>query len=277
MAIEPNIAHVRAPEAWALGYDGTGLVVASIDTGVRYTHQALVGQYRGNNGDGTFDHNYNWYNPYNPSDDVPRDGNGHGTHTMGTMVGDDDGANQIGIAPGAEWMACAGCPDGSCWEDSLLGCGEFMAAPTDLSGANPNPDMRPNVVNNSWGDCGQEYDPWFADVVDGWLAAGVYPVFSNGNASNCGYPAPPGLNTVGNPARYGNVTGVGSSGEQNGQYATHSNWGPTDNLDIINPVEGFAMMKPQVLAPGVSIRSSVPTSDTSYQDGWLALPCLLLM
>jgi len=133
------------------------------------------------------------------------------------------------------------------------------------------------VVNNSWGDCGQEYDPWFADVVDGWLAAGVYPVFSNGNASNCGYPAPPGLNTVGNPARYGNVTGVGSSGEQNGQYATHSNWGPTDNLDIINPVDTFANMKPQVLAPGVSIRSSVPTSDTSYQDGWLALPCLLLM
>ena len=267
-AIEPNIAHVQAPEAWDLGYDGTGLVVSSIDTGVRYTHQALVGQYRGNNGDGTFDHNYNWYNPHTPSDNVPRDGNGHGTHTMGTMVGDDGGANQIGIAPGAEWMACAGCPDGTCWDDSLLGCGEFMAAPTDLTGANPNPDMRPNVVNNSWGDCGRSYDPWFADVVDGWLAAGVYPVFSNGNSSNCGYSSPPGLNTVGNPARYGNVTGVGSTGEQNGQYATHSNWGPTDNLDTINPVEGFAMMKPQVLAPGVSIRSSVPTSDTSYQDGW---------
>ncbi len=268
MAIEPNITHVNAPDAWALGYDGTGLIVANIDTGVRYSHQALVGSYRGNNGDGTFDHNYNWYNPYDPSDNVPRDGNGHGTHTMGTMVGDDGGANQIGIAPGAEWMACAGCPDGSCWDVSLLGCGEFMAAPTDLNGENPNPDMRPNVVNNSWGDCGQTYDDWYADVVDGWLAAGVYPVFSNGNASNCGYPAPPGLNTVGNPARYGNVTGVGSSGEQNGQYATHSNWGPTDNLDIINPVDTFANMKPQVLAPGVSIRSSVPTSDTSYQDGW---------
>src|SRR5690606_3690126 len=60
-AIEPNIAHVNAPEAWALGYDGTGLVVANIDTGVRYSHEALVGSYRGNNGDGTFDHNYNWY------------------------------------------------------------------------------------------------------------------------------------------------------------------------------------------------------------------------
>lgn len=266
-AIEPNITHVKAPEAWALGFDGSGLVVANIDTGVRFSHQALVGQYRGNNG-GTFDHNYNWFNPDDLGDNVPRDGHGHGTHTMGTMVGDDGSANQIGIAPGAEWMACAGCPDGDCTDSALLGCAEFMAAPTDLTGANANPDMRPNVVNNSWGDCGQTYDPWFAEVIDGWHAAGVYPVFSNGNASNCGYPAPPGLNTVGNPARSGNVTGVGSSGTNNGLYATHSNWGPTDDPDTVNPVEGYAMLKPQVIAPGVSIRSSVPNSDTSYEDGW---------
>ena len=96
---------------------------------------------------------------------------------------------------------------------------EFFAAPWDLTGANANPDKRPNAVNNSWGDCSRSYDPWYQDVVDAWHAAGIYPVFSNGNASNCGYPAPPGLNTVGNPARYGNVTGVGSSGRDNGQYA----------------------------------------------------------
>lgn len=106
--IEPNIAHVLAPEAWDLGFDGAGLVVANIDTGVRYTHQALVGQYRGNNGDGTFNHNYNWLNPVTASDNVPRDGNGHGTHTMGTMVGDDGGSNQIGIAPvPSGWLVLA--------------------------------------------------------------------------------------------------------------------------------------------------------------------------
>jgi len=150
MAIEPNIAHVRAPEAWALGYDGTGLVVASIDTGVRYTHQALVGQYRGNNGDGTFDHNYNWYNPYNPSDDVPRDGNGHGTHTMGTMVGDDDPTltYQVGMAPNAQWIACKGCESTKCSEIALNACADWILAP------NNNPDNRPNVVNNSWGGGG---------------------------------------------------------------------------------------------------------------------------
>ncbi|HPR35155.1 MAG TPA: S8 family serine peptidase [Anaerolineaceae bacterium] len=266
-AIEPNLTHVNADDVWAMGIDGAGLVIANIDTGVRYSHQALVGQYRGNLG-GTFDHNYNWFNPDDLGDDVPRDGNGHGTHTMGTMVGDDGSANQIGIAPGAEWIACAGCPDGSCTDTALLGCAEFIAAPTDLTGNNADPDLRPNAVNNSWGDCGQTYDPWFADVIDAWHAVGTYPIFSNGNASNCGYSAPPGLNTVGNPARSGNVTGVGSSGEQNGLYASHSNWGPTDNMDTVNPTDGYDELKPQVLAPGVSIRSSVPTSDTSYEDGW---------
>ena len=266
-AIEPNLTHVNADDVWALGIDGAGLVVANIDTGVRYSHQALIGQYRGNNG-GTFDHNYSWWDPYGDHPTLPADDNGHGSHTMGTMVGDDGGSNQIGIAPGAEWMACRGCNTSSCTDVALLGCGQFIAAPTDLTGNNPDPDMRPNAVNNSWGDCETTYDSWYEGPINAWLAAGVYPIFSNGNASNCGYSSPPGLNTVGNPARSGNVTGVGSSGEQNGQYASHSNWGPTDNLDTVNPVDTFANMKPQVLAPGVSIRSSTPGSDTEYQDGW---------
>ena len=185
-SIEPNLTHINADDVWGLGYTGAGLVIANIDTGVRYSHQALVNQYRGNMGGGSFNHNYNWFNPDNLSDNTPRDGHGHGTHTMGTMVGDDSGSNQIGIAPGAEWIACAGCPDGGCTDSALLGCGQFMAAPTDLTGANANPDMRPIAVNNSWGDCGQTYDDWYAGPINAWLAAGVYPVFSNGNSSNCG-------------------------------------------------------------------------------------------
>ncbi len=266
-AIEPNIAHVGADQAWAQGYTGEGIVVANIDTGVRYTHQALVNHYRGNLG-GTFDHNYNWWDPYGDHPTSPADDNGHGSHTMGTMVGDDGGANQIGMAPGAKWIACRGCNTNQCSDTALLQCAEFMAAPWDLNQANANPDKRPNAVNNSWGDCAQSYDPWYQGVVDAWHAAGIYPVFSNGNASNCGYPTPPGLNTVGNPARYGNVTGVGSTGRDNGQYAPHSNWGPTDNPDTVNPHPGWEDLKPQVLAPGVNIRSSVNTGDSAYQGGW---------
>lgn len=262
MAIEANIEHVNAPDVWDLGYTGVGYTVANIDTGVRLTHQAVVNQYRGNNG-GTFTHDYNWRDPYN-NHVTPADDNGHGTHTMGTMVGNDGGANQIGMAPGAEWMACRGCNTSSCTDTALLTCAEFIAAPTRVDGTEPDPDLRPDVVNNSWGDCGQSYDNWYQGVVNAWHAAGVYPVFSNGNAGNCGYNSPPGLNTVGNPARYGNVTGVGSTGRSNGTYATHSNWGPTDNPDTVNPTDSFANLKPQVLAPGVSIRSSVNTGDSAY-------------
>jgi len=129
--------------------------------------------------------------------------------------------------------------------------------------SSPDPSKRPHVVNNSWGDCDTSYDGWYQGSVDSWHAAGVYPIFSNGNASNCGYSSPPGCNTVGNPGRYGNVTGVGSTGQSNGAYATHSNWGPTDNADIVNP-NGFPSIKPQVAAPGVSIRSSLSGSDSSY-------------
>ncbi len=268
LAVDSNIAHVNAPQAWALGYTGAGLVVANIDTGVRYTHQALVNQYRGNLGGGSFNHNYNWYDPNFPSYSYPYDDHGHGTHTMGTMLGNDGAANQIGMAPGAQWIACRGCATSNCTDAALLACAQFVAAPTNLAGSNPNPSLRAHVVNNSWGDCGWSYDPRYQSAVNAWHAAGIYPVFSNGNTSNCGYSAPPGLNTVGNPARYGNVTGVGSTGNSNGLYASHSNWGPTDNLDTVNPKPGFANMKPQVVAPGVNIRSAIPTSDSSYQSGW---------
>jgi hypothetical protein len=290
-AVESNITHVGAPDVWALGYTGTGIVVASIDTGARFTHEALVEQYRGNLGGGTFDHNYNWWDPYDNTT-VPSDPNNHGSHVTGTMVGHDGDANEIGMAPGATWIACMGFNPGST-RPGLLECAEFIAAPWDLNQANPDADRRPHVVNNSWGSCDDDYDDWFQGVVDTWHAAGIYPVFINHNNSNCGYAAPPGLNTVANPGRYGNVTSVGSTGTSNGQYANHSNWGPTDNLDTVNPhPDGYANIKPQVVAPGVSIRASGKDSDTHYYLStgtsmsaphvaglvalmWQAAPCLI--
>ncbi len=290
-AVEANISHVKADQAWGLGIDGSGLVVAGIDTGVRYTHEVLLPHYRGNLGGGVFDHNYSWLSGDGGSP-TPSDGHGHGTHTMGTMVGDDGGANQVGMAPGATWIACSGCPNGNCTTAALLTCAQWVAAPYPVGNpGSPDPARRPHVVNNSWGDCGQSYDPWYQGVVDSWHAAGVYPVFANVNAGNCWYPYPPGCNTVGNPGRYGNVTGVGSTGQSNGQYASHSNWGPTDDPDTVNP-NGYPTVKPQVVAPGVDIRSAVSSGNSAYAswDGtsmsaphvaglvalvWQAGPCLV--
>src|SRR5690606_23274644 len=148
-AVEWGIANINADDVWTeFGVTGEELVIANIDTGVDYTHPALVNQYRGNNGDGTFDHNYNWFDAAGAGSDEPVDFEGHGTHTMGTMVGSDGGDNQIGVAPGARWIAANGCCP---TDEALITSGEWMLAPTDLNGENPLPSMRPHIINNSWG------------------------------------------------------------------------------------------------------------------------------
>ncbi len=150
-AVEWNISKVNADDVWSdFGATGSGIIVSNIDTGVQWDHPALVTQYRGGGGG---DHNHNWWDPYGYGPTVPYDFHGHGTHTMGTMVGDDGGANQIGMAPDATWFTCQGFDQntGYGYNAELLECAEFILAPWDLTGANANPDMRADVVNNSWG------------------------------------------------------------------------------------------------------------------------------
>ena len=118
--IEWSVAQVHAPEVWALGYKGAGVVVAGADTGYQWDHPALKLKYRGWNG--AANHNYNWHdaihdagsgNPCGSDSPFPCDDFGHGTHTMGTMVGDDGGANKIGVAPSAKWIGCRNMDDGA--------------------------------------------------------------------------------------------------------------------------------------------------------------------
>lgn len=258
-----NLLHIEVDRAWALGFNGEGIVVGSIDSGVRYTHEALIDAYRGNLGEGVFNHNYHWWdaveNRAEPYDDV-----GHGTHITGIMVGARSTGEEIGVATGASWVACKAIQEnGNGLGTDFIKCGQFMIAPTNLEGLNPNPNLRPHVVNNSWGDCENNYDGWYEGVIDAWLAAGIYPVFANGNATNCGYDVPPGLGTVSNPARSPQVTAVGSTSREDGELASHSTWGPTDKPDTINP-NGYPLIKPQVVAPGVEIPSAYASGDRDY-------------
>ncbi|MEW6152470.1 MAG: Ig-like domain-containing protein [Actinomycetota bacterium] len=240
-AVEWNVAAIKAPEAWGeYGARGEGIVVANIDTGVQYDHPALVGRYRGNTGTG-FDHDYNWYDPArvcgNPSV-TPCDNQGHGTHTMGTVLGAGvDGQPAIGVAPGATWVAAKGCESNYCSTSSLLGAGQWVLAPTDMAGGNPRPDLRPNVVNNSWSGGGQNF--WYQDVVEAWVASGIFPVFSNGNSG-------PGCNSSGSPADYPEAYAVGASTSA-GAIASFSSRGSPAGL-----------VKPDITAPGQSVRSSTP-------------------
>ncbi|GII63376.1 hypothetical protein Skr01_34610 [Sphaerisporangium krabiense] len=256
-AVEWNIDRVRAPQVWSeLGTRGEGVVVASIDSGVDYTHPALAAQYRGRLPGGGVDHNYNWYDPSGSCPSAaPCDENGHGTHTMGTMVGDDGGANAIGVAPGARWIAARGCETDECSDASLLAAGQWMLAPTDLNGRNPRPDLAPDIVNNSWGGSG--FDPWYKEIVEAWVAAGIFPAFANGN-----------------------LTGAGcDSSHSPGQYVSSYSAGA---FDVNNAIAGFSTrgagengeFKPNIAAPGVNVRSSIPGGYASGSGTSMASPHL---
>ncbi|MEU7551478.1 S8 family serine peptidase [Streptomyces sp. NPDC044571] len=238
-AVEWNIDRIKAPQVWdQFGVRGEGIVVANIDSGVDYTHPAVNRQYRGRNADGTYDHNHNWFDPAGVcAGAAPCDNNDHGTHTMGTMVGDDGGA-KTGVAPGARWIAAKGCETNSCSEASLLASGQWIVAPTDLNGQNPRPDLAPHIVNNSWGS--STHDDWYQQIVDTWRAAGIFPAFSNGNAG-------PGCATSGSPGDYANSYSSGAF-DINGAIASFSSRGA-------GPA---GIVKPNIAAPGVNVRSSVP-------------------
>ncbi|QNE79484.1 S8 family serine peptidase [Streptomyces finlayi] len=237
-AVEWNLDRINAPKVWNdLGVRGDGIVVANIDSGVQFDHPAVAAKYRGLKADGTYDHAYNWFDPTKVcTGTAPCDNNGHGTHTMGTMVGDDGGGNQVGVAPGARWIAAKGCGTSSCARETLLASGQWMVAPTDASGANPRPDLAPDVVNNSWG--ANVIDTWYKATVQSWRDAGIFPAFSNGNAG-------PGCNTSGSPGAYSNSYSSGA-------------------FDINNAIASFSSrgtgeagtLKPNLSAPGVNIRSS---------------------
>ncbi len=247
--IEWGVALVNADDVWnTYGVTGTGIVVANIDSGVEWTHDALENAYRGNDGD----HNYNWYHPTSPAgcdgSAAPCDNDGHGTHTMGTMVGDDGGNNQIGVAPGATWVACKGCEGNSCSFEALLMCADWTLAPTDLNGLNPDPSQRPNIVNNSWGGSGGDF--WYAGAVTAWRASGIFPQFSGGNRG-------PSCSVSGSPGDYG-ISFSAAAVDINSVVAGFSSRGPAAVTGIL---------KPDISGPGASVRSSVPGNSYALFSG----------
>ncbi|MEU4265370.1 S8 family serine peptidase [Streptomyces argenteolus] len=233
-AAEWNVDRVNAPRVWSeFGVKGEGVVVANIDSGVQYDHPALRAAYRGTKADGTYSHDYNWFDPASVcATAAPCDNNGHGTHTMGTMAG----ADGIGVAPGVKWIAAKGCATSSCARDTLLASGQWVVAPTDSTGAAPRPDLAPDVVNNSWG--ANVYDAWYRDTVQSWRDAGIFPAFSNGNNG-------PACSTSGSPGSYTNSYSSGAF-DINNAIASFSARGTGENAEI----------KPDLAAPGVNVRSA---------------------
>lgn len=260
--IEWNIAKVRAPEVWTAGYKGQGVVVGGQDTGYQWDHPALKTRYRGWNGS-VASHDYHWHDAIHKggvsncpaNSPAPCDDHSHGTHTMGTMVGDDGAANRIGMAPGARWIGCRNMDQGVGSPATYAECYQWFIAPTRLNGSGANPAMAPDVINNSWSCLAQEgcTDPDILRlVVENVRSAGILTVHSAGNeGSTCSSVADP----AGIYAASFSVGAVNS----NDAIAGFSSRGPVT-------VDGSNRRKPDITAPGVAIRSSVPQS--GYVGGW---------
>ncbi|MBK3494777.1 S8 family serine peptidase [Viridibacillus sp. YIM B01967] len=250
-SVEWNVERVKAPKVWEKGIDGAGTVVASIDTGVQWDHPALKQKYRGfNTSTGQVSHDFNWFDATSgrntPFDDV-----GHGTHVTGTMVGGEpNGANQVGVAPGAKYISVKAFTSTGGEDTDLLAAAQWILAPTDSNG-NARVDMAPDIVNNSWGG-GAGLDEWYRDVVRNWRAAEIFPEFSAGNTTPTN---PGGPGSVAAPANYPEAFATGAT-DINNKVGSFSLRGPSP----------YDQIKPDISAPGVNIRSSVPGS--GYEGGW---------
>jgi len=248
--------------------------VGGQDTGYDWDHAALQGKYRGWNGSSA-DHDYSWHDAIHtdilPTGgnscgyDVPApcDDNSHGTHTMGTMVGDDGGSNQIGMAPGAEWIGCRNMDDGYGNPTTYSECFEWFIAPTTVAGGAPDPAMAPHVINNSWNcplsgypagwECIGQAANVMQQVVENVRAAGIVVVVSAGNeGSSCGTVAAPA-------AIYDASFSVGSTTSTDAM-SGFSSRGPVT-------VDGSNRMKPDISAPGSNVRSCIPGSGYSSFSG----------
>ncbi len=247
--VEWNIARVRADQVWSdFDIAGAGVVVANMDTGVDWTHPALQSKYRGSDGA----HNYDWYDATGTYPYVPADGDGHGTHTMGTIVGSDPNSDyHIGMAPDAQWIAVKVLDDDGVGYDTWIHAGfQWLLSPTDLSGNNPDPSQAPDVVNNSWGPgLSNVADLTFLPDVQALRAAGIFPVFSAGNSGELGD------GSIAAPAGFPESFAVGATDFEDA-IASFSSRGPSF----------WEELKPEVSAPGVDIRSSVPGG--GYEGGW---------
>ncbi len=262
-----GIERIQADELWAEGIKGGGTVIGGQDTGYDWLHPAINNQYRGQ----ANDHSYYWhdaihgqissdtFNRCGYDSKIPCDDNSHGTHTMGTMSGDDGMGNEIGVAPESEWIGCRNMENGWGTPATYLECFEWFLAPTDTNNLNPQPSKAPHVITNSWGcppseGCNASNFNMLQIAVENLKNAGVVVVVSAGND---GWG---GCNTIRNPAAIYEASFVVGASDFNDTLANFSSRGAV-------LADGSGRLKPDVTAPGVGVRSCVPGGGYASYSG----------
>src|SRR5437667_1351991 len=260
--IEPGIVYTHAPDVWALGFKGETIVVASADTGVRWTHNALKPHYRGWDGVNA-NHNLNWHdsihdsvgNPCGNDSPFPCDDFFHGSHTTGTAIGDDGMGNQIGMAPGAKWIGCRNMDVGNGTPARYIECMEWFLAPYPLN-CTPNegdPTKAPDITINSWG-CPPSKGCSANTLGAAVASQGDAGIMMVSAAQNYG----PGCSTVQDPpGLYEETYSAGALNTGTDTIASFSSRGAVT-------IDGSVRSKPDITAPGTNTRSATNTCDSCY-------------
>ncbi|MBE7531102.1 MAG: S8 family serine peptidase [Chloroflexi bacterium] len=245
-----NLTNIGADRAWAeWGARGQGIIIGQSDSGVQWDHPELMDSYLGSAGN----HSGYWLDVWRGTA-VPTDTSGHGTHTLGSVLG-----NSVGVAPDAQWFACANLARNLGNPALYLDCMQFMLAPYP-QGGDPFVDGRAtqsaHVLNNSWG-CPENYegcDPLsLLTAVQALRAAGIFVVASAGNSG-------PDCSTVTDPLPlYDEVFSVGAV-DVNNNIANFSSVGPV-------LADGSGRIKPDIVAPGVDVLSAWPGGGYAYSSG----------
>lgn len=223
-----NLSAIHAPELWQLGLDGAGAVVANMDTGVDLAHSDLGSRWRGGRD--------SWWDPYKGTA-APYDAIGHGTGTMGILVGGNVSGNAIGVAPGARWIAAKIYDDnGNTTMSVIHQAFQWLLAPSGVAGASDAPD----VVSASWGLASVNVcDDTFQRDLDALRAAGIVVVFAAGNSG----PQPW---TSVSPANNQDAFSAGAVDDANA-IASFSSRGAASCTNQIFP---------DIVAPGVNVQTA---------------------
>ncbi|GMU96789.1 S8 family serine peptidase [Ignavibacterium album] len=247
-SVELGLRVIKADQLWAMGITGQGRLLMNIDTGVYPNHPALQHKWRGNH----VPSNQAWFDPGGGTT-TPNDCDGHGSHTMGTMVGRSlTTPDTVGVAIDAEWIAAKTICSSPHTSNSIAA---FQWAMNPDGNPSTIDDM-PDAISNSWydPDVTNECSGIYKTTLDAVEAVGIAVVFSAGNNG-------PGASTITKPKNINtnevNIFCVAAidaalySGGNNNPIASFSSRGPSTCGGT-----GSLLIKPEVSAPGVNVRSS---------------------
>ena len=235
--VEANLELIGAPEAWARGVTGQGVLVGLLDTGVDVTHPDLAARWRGGAN--------SWFDPSGEHPDAPIDVDGHGTQVLGVILGGDAGGSRIGVAPDAQWIAAKIFDDRG--RATVSGIPRALQWVLDPDGDPATADA-PRVLNNSWSSAGAPCDLEFSEDLRALRAAGILPVFAAG------------VNAPVSPADLSEALAVGALAEDGETLHFDSAHGPSS-------CSGEAAVYPQVVAPGANIRTTDRSGLYTTLDG----------